>query len=187
MKADKKRRQCAKCPWKVCVDPHDIPCDYSARKHAALINTIATPGQLNIGPILRIMACHEQPTGKELPCVGWLDNQYNEGNNLAVRLAVVQGKLSANYELDGPQHKTFEDTLPKCAYCKRPHLVSKRARDENPFCAACLHERMEKATAGKKVSISVDGDYVVATLEPSSVRNRDEAQTIARAKRKSKR
>lgn len=164
MRKDKKRYQCAKCPWKVRTDPHDIPNDYSLKKHADLIRTIAIPGQLNLTPALRVMACHESNVGRELPCVGWLDNQYNEGNNIAVRLGVREGRFCMDYELDGPQHTKFEDTLPKCAYCKRPHLVSKRAREENPFCAKCLPERMAKATAGKKVTITVDGDYATATF-----------------------
>ena len=76
------RRQCRKCPWRTRTDPHDIPDGYSEQQHRALSSTIARPGDLR--PCgLRIMACHETPSGKELPCVGWSRrNQLGPGNNL---------------------------------------------------------------------------------------------------------
>ncbi len=61
---------------------------------------------------LRIMACHETPPGKELPCVGWLANQLGPGNNLALRLAVMTGRVDGNVQTVGEQHERFEDTLP---------------------------------------------------------------------------
>lgn len=105
------RKQCQKCPWKVSTNPRDIPKGYCERAHAKLKNTIAEPGAPAFGR-LNIMACHESPPGNEVPCVGWLDHQLNEGNNLALRFAVIQKRISADYELDGPQHERFEDTLP---------------------------------------------------------------------------
>lgn len=42
------RRQCAKCPWRVDVDPNDIPGGYCPTKHAALCNTLAKPGEVII-------------------------------------------------------------------------------------------------------------------------------------------
>jgi hypothetical protein len=105
------RKQCAKCPWRVDVDPRDIPDGYCETKHAALSGTIAKPGALPSGP-LRIMACHESPTGRERPCVGWLHNQLGPGNNVALRLAVASGHIDAEYRLAGEQHAAFEDTLP---------------------------------------------------------------------------
>lgn len=59
------------------------------------------------------MACHETPVGKELPCIGWLDNQLGAGNNIGLRLAAIQGDIDVNYEIDGEQHERFEDTLPQ--------------------------------------------------------------------------
>lgn len=50
--------------------------------------------------------------GAEEPCVGWLNHQLNEGNNIALRMAVSNDLISADYELDGPQHESFDDTLP---------------------------------------------------------------------------
>lgn len=108
------RRQCAKCPWKVTTDPRTIPGEYSEAAHENLTRTIAIPGDLS--PIfskqMRVMACHEYAVGAELPCVGWLAHQLGPGNNLALRLAVFQGRISADFELDGEQHSSFEDTLP---------------------------------------------------------------------------
>ncbi len=107
----KPRRQCKKCPWRVGVDPYDIPGGYCPDKHAALRNTIAAPGELRLGG-LRLMACHETPPGAELPCVGWLLHQLGPGNNIALRLAVSAGRIDANVRMVGPQHPRFEDTLP---------------------------------------------------------------------------
>jgi len=108
----KARLQCVKCPWKVAVDPREIPNGYCEAKHRALERTIAEPEALNFGPELHMMACHETPTGRELPCVGWLVHQLNEGNNIALRLAAMRGLVDANVETVGPQHTSLEDTLP---------------------------------------------------------------------------
>jgi hypothetical protein len=108
----KPRLQCAKCPWKVTTDPNDIPNGYCEVKHSKLADTIAKPGALPMGP-LRVFACHESSVGRELPCVGWLENQLGEGNNIALRLAVSMGRIDANVRTVGEQHTRFEDTLPK--------------------------------------------------------------------------
>ncbi len=107
---NQRRKQCAKCPWRVDVDPNDIPNGYSKKKHEGLISTIATPGVITSQ--LQIMACHESPLGHEQPCVGWLANQLGPGNNLGLRFAVLQGWISANIELIGEQHERLEDTFP---------------------------------------------------------------------------
>lgn len=107
----KTRKQCAKCPWRVDVDPRDIPNGYCETRHANLRDTIAAPGSVRLGG-LRMMACHETKPGKEIACVGWLVNQLGPGNNIGLRMAVVTGRVSANVEVVGEQHETFEDTLP---------------------------------------------------------------------------
>jgi hypothetical protein len=58
------------------------------------------------------MACHHSPSDAARPCAGWLNNQLGPGNNLGVRLEVMMGELPFP-EVDGPQHETFDDTLPK--------------------------------------------------------------------------
>lgn len=103
------RKQCAKCPWKKSVNPFDIPNGYDVDKHKALKGTCRG----GHGASLKIMACHESPVGNEKPCVGWLVNQLGPGNNIGLRVAVIQKRISANVELDGPQHATFEATLPR--------------------------------------------------------------------------
>lgn len=107
------RRQCKACPFRKDANPRDIPNGYCANKHAKLRNTIAVPGEINIGGVLRIMACHDSTPGKEQPCVGWLHNQHGPGNNIGLRLAVIAGDISMDIKLVGEQHATFEDTLPK--------------------------------------------------------------------------
>lgn len=105
------RKQCKKCPWRVDVDPNDIPGGYCATKHAALESTIANPGELRFGA-MRMMACHETPAGKELPCVGWLVNQLGPGNNIALRMKVILGSVDGDVQVVGEQHATLADTLP---------------------------------------------------------------------------
>jgi hypothetical protein len=124
----KPRKQCAKCPWKTTTDPHDIPSGYSVDKHRALDRTIAEPGSLvSLGRSgLRMMACHETPSGEELPCVGWLVHQLGPGNNLALRMAAMAGRVDANVQTIGPQHERFEDTLPKRARTRARKGATKR-------------------------------------------------------------
>ena len=105
----KRTAQCAKCPWLVATDPHEIPDGYSEEKHAALASTIASPGALNLGT-LHIMACHET---QDAHCVGWLVNQLGPGNNLGLRLRMMTCENSDAIRLRGEQHESFEDTLPK--------------------------------------------------------------------------
>lgn len=107
------RKQCRHCPWRVDVDPHDIPNGYCEMAHANLERTIADPEDRRVGGELRMMACHESPIGAEKPCVGWLAHQLGPGNNIALRFRVAMGKLDADIELVGEQHERFEDTLPE--------------------------------------------------------------------------
>jgi hypothetical protein len=106
------RRQCPKCPWKKGARPREIPNGYCEAKHRRLARTIASPGRLDLGAALRVMACHESHVGRERVCVGWLVNQLGPGNNIALRLAVMSGRIDADVETVGPQHERFEDTLP---------------------------------------------------------------------------
>lgn len=104
------RKQCKKCPWRKDVNPYDIPNGYSRDLHANLEGTISRGVQLS--GELKIMACHESMVGKEIPCVGWLDNQLGPGNNILLRLKAARGLIDTDYELVGEQHESFEETLP---------------------------------------------------------------------------
>ncbi len=111
----KKQIQCAKCPWKVSTDPHEIPNGYDEDLHRQLAHTIAAPASLEglTKCRVRVMACHETPPGNERHCVGWLANQLGPGNNLPLRMAVILKQIAVpDFELVGPQHERFEDTLP---------------------------------------------------------------------------
>lgn len=103
--------QCALCPWKVSTDPLEIPDGYSEDAHKALRCTIAEPGAFQPSNGLRLMACHHSKPGEEFPCAGWLAHQMGPGNNLALRMAAMAGRIP-RFELDGEQHERFEDTLP---------------------------------------------------------------------------
>ena len=111
----KRTNQCAKCPWKVGTNPNEIPHGYSLEKHRNLTNTIADPADplSTVGkPILRVMACHHSMSEEPEYCVGWLANQLGEGNNVALRMKMREVDNIGELQLDGAQHKCFEDTLP---------------------------------------------------------------------------
>ncbi len=116
----KRLRQCAKCPWKVSTNPHDIPNGYNVDMHAALACTIAPPGELGNGTGIRAMACHEHKPGEEAHCVGWLVNQLGPGNNIPLRIKMMSCTNVAHLKLVGKQHKTFEDTLPPQSGSTKP-------------------------------------------------------------------
>ncbi len=112
-----RNKQCAKCPWKKSTNPYDIPHGYDLEYHRDLIGTIATGSAIEQiekakKDGIRCMACHELAIGNESHCIGWLMNQLGPGNNIPLRLEMRKYDLS-KIELDGEQHETFEDTLPK--------------------------------------------------------------------------
>lgn len=105
--------QCATCPWRKDADPdREIPNGYSRDLHAGLACTISKAPTIPTGGRLRAMACHYAEPGKEYACAGWIHNQMGEGNNIAVRLAVMTGQLPVP-KVHGDQHARFEDTLPR--------------------------------------------------------------------------
>ncbi len=104
----KRTHQCVKCPWRVDVDPHDIPNGYCETKHRALESTIARPGQGFLGPA-SAMACHESD---DAHCIGWLVNQVGPGNNIGLRIRMISCENARAIKLRGKQHECFEDTLP---------------------------------------------------------------------------
>ena len=110
----KRTAQCAKCPWLLGSDPHQIPNGYCETKHQALVGTIATPGDLReaLSPELRSMACHETD---DAHCIGWLVNQLGVGNNIGLRLHMMSCSNSEKIRTRGEQHLRFEDTLPNRA------------------------------------------------------------------------
>lgn len=103
----KRTTQCAKCPWRVGVDPRTIPNRYCEEKHQALSATIAEgPISLRAGSV---MACHET---EDAHCIGWLANQIGPGNNLGMRMRMISCENALEIKLRGEQHRRFEDTLP---------------------------------------------------------------------------
>jgi len=104
-------KQCETCPWRVEADPHEIPNGYSEALHEGLDKTIAK--DTSLGSALNIMACHYSETGKETPCVGWLENQLGVGNNIGLRLWAMKNLRGQHLITIGEQHQCFEDTLPK--------------------------------------------------------------------------
>lgn len=112
MKKLKRTVQCKNCPWLLKTNPNtDIKGNYSKELHAELKKTIASGNfDEDISKPFHAMACHESYNGNEDMCVGWLSNQLGPGNNVPLRLRMM------NYEkfklkLIGPNHKTFEETI----------------------------------------------------------------------------
>ncbi len=153
------RRQCAACPWRKDVDPRDIPNGYCEVRHANLSNTIAVPGLLRLSGPLRLMACHESMPGKEVVCAGWMANQLGPGNNLPLRMAVIAGEITDNFELAGGeenQHRRLEDTLPKPP---RPNLpISALVKVESDTMPKVLDPKASKTVVAalKKASSALD-------------------------------
>jgi uncharacterized protein DUF6283 len=107
----KRTIQCAKCPWRKDVNPHDIPDGYSVEKHRKLKGSIADPGSIEgLGKPMVAMACHE--TGNS-HCIGWLMHQLGPGNNLPLRLRAIDCENMNEARTIGEQHECFEDTIPK--------------------------------------------------------------------------
>lgn len=110
----KRTAQCAKCPWRVDVDPYDIPNGYTEEQHRALARTIAKPAVLSQleETEFHVMACHET---RDAHCIGWVVNQVGPGNNIRLRLQMRNCANADAIRLRGEQHRCFEDTLPKSA------------------------------------------------------------------------
>lgn len=115
----KRTKQCEKCPWRVDVDPNEIP-HYRNDLHHSLISTIAGPNALDslCNPIVelilqdKVMACHESQPEDGMHCIGWLMNQIGAGNNIGLRMRMMTCENASQIELVGEQHEIFEDTLP---------------------------------------------------------------------------
>jgi len=107
--------QCEKCPWLVTTDANTIPNGYSIEKHKDLKTTISDQKydpDFQKKP-LHIMACHKSRAGQDTPCIGWLNNQLKDGNNIALRVYAMGCPLVKHIRLIGEQHKSFEDTIPQ--------------------------------------------------------------------------
>lgn len=104
-------KQCPKCPWKVSTDPTEIPYGYCETKHKNLKSTIAQEGKIDFSA--PAMACHHSIDGDGMYCVGWVVNQLGTGNNIALRMRMLNCENIGEIKLVGEQHVTFEDTLPR--------------------------------------------------------------------------
>lgn len=108
----RERVQCATCPWKVGADVNQIP-GYDPDRHRGLTSTIARPGVFpRPGAHLRVMACHYSAETAQTPCVGWVAHQLGDGNNLPLRVEAIKNPDAWRVRTVGPQHPTFEATLP---------------------------------------------------------------------------
>jgi hypothetical protein len=105
-------KQCAKCPWKKETDNSEIP-GYSKDYHENLECKLSFNDN-SIGGIEKnqyAMACHESKEGDDYFCVGWLVNQLGEGNNILLRLAMLNYSNASELEVYGQQYSNFKDSL----------------------------------------------------------------------------
>lgn len=91
----------------------DIPGQYSAEKHARLIQC-QSGGVEGLRDPIRAMACHESSPGREYPCVGWLVNQLGPGNNLALRLRAITTGEYRDLQVEGDQHESLAAMVETC-------------------------------------------------------------------------
>lgn len=113
------KRQCKNCPWKKGADVSKIP-NYVEEQHVNLRGTIADAGSLySLGMGVEMMACHNSTEEAPYPCVGWAVNQLGPGNNIPLRLMARRDERLHGLETVGPQHESFEDTLPACRRVER--------------------------------------------------------------------
>lgn len=165
----KRTKQCAKCPWRKDVDPFDIPDGYSLDKHKALVCTIAKQNEIpDINGPLQAMACHET---QDAHCLGWLMNQLGEGNNIRLRIAMMKCENMDEIQLVGPQHESFEETLPETTQPRKrrasssgvlylratPHLVRMiraAAKNDkvsvNTWCVKALNKVIQRKGLGSE-------------------------------------
>ena len=133
----KRTRQCAKCPWRIDVNPQEIPNGYCETKHKGLESTIADQNNPyeSIGDNKAAMACHETD---DAHCVGWLVNQLGEGNNIGLRIQMMSCENRSEIKLVGDQWRNFEDTLPQkyCANCECEIEKGQEINAGRPFCSA---------------------------------------------------
>lgn len=106
----KRTKQCKKCPFKKGTNPREIPNGYCELKHQKLENTIAIDGEIDFNK--PSMACHHSKKEPDY-CVGWLHNQLGKGNNIPLRLKMLNCDNIKDIEVVGEQHLNFRDTLPK--------------------------------------------------------------------------
>lgn len=106
----KRTTQCNTCPWRVETNPYDIPNGYTEELHEGLRSTISE-GLASIYSD-RVMACHKHNVEAQVHCVGWLMNQAGVGNNIGLRFKLRDCENINKVLLRGPQHQTFDETLP---------------------------------------------------------------------------
>lgn len=142
------RRQCKLCPWRLDVDPADIPHGFNYEVHRRLGENIQRTS-MDIGNgALHLMACHEtkEASPSEKPCVGWLVNQLGRGNNLLLRIRAMRNDGFADVETVGPQRESYDEIRPNAhgdPDCDHEHvkpglpMAGKNLEDRTEICCNC--------------------------------------------------
>lgn len=101
-------QQCSTCPWKLGSTVSDIP-NYEESRHRGLDSTIAD--SLDWSDRTTNMSCHYAKDGEPRYCIGWLSHQLGPGNNIGLRLQMLNCENIGDLVLDGPQVDSFDDTF----------------------------------------------------------------------------
>lgn len=102
--------QCKNCPWKESVNPADIPNGFDYKAHKKLLDN--QPKVLEIDKPLHVMSCHNSNDNDGMFCIGYLHNQLNQGNNISLRLRMLNCDNIAQIRVFGKQRKNFKDVKP---------------------------------------------------------------------------
>lgn len=104
-----RRRPCVECPWRRDTAAGQFPaCRYDALRETSE----QRPGdEPDFGAPM--FACHKSPEGREEACAGWLAAVGHR--HLGVRLAVMQGRLSAEMLTPGADWPELFDTYTEMA------------------------------------------------------------------------
>lgn len=106
-------KQCDSCPWKKGIMPEDITQGFDLEYYQGVREQFQASGLESIHKQHKQMACHMHPDSNPTPCVGWLINQAGIGNNLFIRLQLMQVENSCDLQVDGEQHNSILDFFSK--------------------------------------------------------------------------
>jgi hypothetical protein len=104
-------KQCSGCPWRKSIDPASIPYGFNHETHKKLVDHRPAEGVFHVTE-LHAMACHHSNDMDNMYCIGWLENQLGEGNNIPLRIRMRNCTNLNEIETYGEQRERFEDVKP---------------------------------------------------------------------------
>lgn len=111
MKKLQRTKQCKNCPWKLSVNPADIPNGFDYDSHKRILENAPKEGQIYVEK-LHIMSCHNSNDNDEMFCIGWLKNQLGSGNNIPLRIKMMNYSNVSKIKTFGKQKADFKLVKP---------------------------------------------------------------------------